>query len=233
MQEANLAQRASRIVTGYRHAESTGSVKGRTFLLDRMAALTRMAPLAAVVLLSACNDGPGRPQEEAGLTSLRIRAAMSGGAGRATWDTAEAAAPATSAVVAREPRTPVLVGYDPSGVPAAAGRDAPFIARAEAMVSRAPLGAVVRWANPDTGASASYQPVREGYTAMGGFCREYRVRRSEGEGGHATSFTTACISPGGSLAAIGISQEPRDGDFHEVTDHVPGHGGPLPGSWRL
>lgn len=62
--------------------------------------------------------------------------------------------------------------------------------------SRAPVGEVVYWNNIRTGNWGSYQPIREGHSRYGNYCRQY-MTTVEINGRVERMYGTACRQPNG------------------------------------
>jgi surface antigen len=79
--------------------------------------------------------------------------------------------------------------------------DQAYASRAEQTAHAAPVGQQIRWANPESGHSGTYTPVREGRDAAGNTCREYQTTVTVG-GETQQAFGTACRQADGSWRVV-------------------------------
>ena len=102
---------------------------------------------------------------------------------------------------------PQSAGYSPASYPpagnpyAGTGGDDFHAEQARATATDLPLGGSVSWQNPDTGASGSITPVRDGTSAAGHYCRQFEDSRSVG-GLPQTAILVACQQPDGTWYAV-------------------------------
>jgi surface antigen len=68
-------------------------------------------------------------------------------------------------------------------------------------LEHAPTGAVSQWANPDSGHSGTFRPVRTYQTRAGEYCREYQQTVTVGARTQ-SAYGTACRKPDGSWEIV-------------------------------
>lgn len=73
--------------------------------------------------------------------------------------------------------------------------------QANTQAHSAPVGETINWSNPESGNSGAVTPVRDGYSSVGRYCREYQQRITVG-GRDETAYGTACQQPDGSWEII-------------------------------
>ena len=80
--------------------------------------------------------------------------------------------------------------------------DRSFANRAVVRSHDGPLGEPINWRNPDSGNYGSITPMRDGTTASGLYCREFRQTITVG-GERADGYGTACRQPDGTWRIVG------------------------------
>lgn len=79
--------------------------------------------------------------------------------------------------------------------------DMVYASRASQDAHDVPVGETVNWNNPESGNSGAITPVRDGYSSVGRYCREYQQTITVG-GRNETAYGTACQQPDGSWEII-------------------------------
>jgi len=79
--------------------------------------------------------------------------------------------------------------------------DMVYANQANVDAHKAPVGETISWNNPESGNSGAVTPVRDGYSSVGRYCREYQQRITVG-GQDQTAYGTACQQPDGSWEII-------------------------------
>lgn len=79
--------------------------------------------------------------------------------------------------------------------------DMAYADRAFDNAHSAPVGETIAWNNPESGNSGTYKPVRDGYTNMGEYCREYQQTILV-DGQQEIAYGTACQQADGSWQII-------------------------------
>ncbi len=137
-------------------------------MTKRTNAKPTLAPIAAItacaILLSACITA-GAPKQGAGTLLGAVGGALAGsqiGRGRGKI-IAVAAGTILGAFVGGK------IGHSLDRADRAA------LANAQARAHVAPVGAPIRWSNPDSGNHGEILPTREGHTEGGRYCREYQT----------------------------------------------------------
>lgn len=81
--------------------------------------------------------------------------------------------------------------------------DLEYANRANAQATTAPIGAPIRWNNPQSGNSGVVTPVRDGTdSATGAYCREFQQTVTIG-GKTEQAYGTACRQPDGTWKVVG------------------------------
>ena len=81
--------------------------------------------------------------------------------------------------------------------------DLEYANRANAQATSAPVGAPIRWNNPQSGNSGIVTPVRDGVdSATGAYCREFQQTVNIG-GKTQQAYGTACRQPDGTWKVVG------------------------------
>ncbi|HTI87606.1 MAG TPA: RT0821/Lpp0805 family surface protein [Alphaproteobacteria bacterium] len=81
--------------------------------------------------------------------------------------------------------------------------DMEYANRANQQATTAPIGAPIRWNNPQSGNSGIVTPVRDGVdSSSGAYCREFQQTVSIG-GKTQQAYGTACRQPDGTWKVIG------------------------------
>jgi surface antigen len=81
--------------------------------------------------------------------------------------------------------------------------DIVYADRANAQATTAPIGAPIRWNNPQSGNSGIVTPVRDGVdSATGAYCREFQQTVTIA-GRSQQAYGTACRQPDGSWRVVG------------------------------
>ncbi|MGE5540577.1 MAG: RT0821/Lpp0805 family surface protein [Gemmatimonas sp.] len=81
--------------------------------------------------------------------------------------------------------------------------DMEYANRANQQATSAPIGAPIRWNNPQSGNSGVVTPVRDGVdTATGAYCREFQQTVHIG-GKTEQAYGTACRQPDGTWKVVG------------------------------
>ncbi|MFP6771689.1 MAG: RT0821/Lpp0805 family surface protein [Alphaproteobacteria bacterium] len=137
-------------------------------IVKRTTARRTMAPIAAItagaILLSACITTEA-PKQGAGTLLGAVGGALAGaqiGRGRGK-------------IIAVAAGT-ILGAFAGAEIGRSLDRaDRAALANAQVRAHGAPIGAPIRWSNPDSGNHGEILPTREGHTARGRYCREYQT----------------------------------------------------------
>ncbi|MCL2468664.1 MAG: RT0821/Lpp0805 family surface protein [Alphaproteobacteria bacterium] len=152
---------------------------------------TLLAPLACVLLLSACQaDNMGNKEAfgtlaGAGVGGL-LGSQIGGGTGRV-------AATAAGVVIGGWLGNEIGASLDSADRAAMSG--------ATSRAYTAPIGQQIVWNNPQSGNSGTITPVRDGTAANGAFCREFQQTIIVG-GQQQQAYGRACQQPDGSWKIV-------------------------------
>ena len=147
--------------------------------------------IATILLVPACEDVQNNPKRTLGTAGGAvlggvIGSQIGGGSGQ-LWATGAGA---------------VLGGLLGSNIGASLDElDRMKINQANIEAQSAPIGQEIYWNNPDSGNSGSVTPVRDGQSASGAICREYKQSVTI-DGNFQTMYGTACQNPDGTWQSI-------------------------------
>jgi len=79
--------------------------------------------------------------------------------------------------------------------------DRQALAAAQQRAHAAPVGDTITWNNPDSGHHGTITPVRDGRSASGEYCREYRTTVTI-DGRREQAYGTACQQPDGTWRVV-------------------------------
>lgn len=157
-----------------------------------MKKFSMMLMVCAVFALSACQTLEGRGNKEllgggSGAVIGGILGSKVGGGSGQTW--------ATGAGVLLG----ALIGSDIGASLDSADRG--YASQANTRAHSAPVGEKISWNNPQSGNSGYVEPIKDGYSSSGRYCREYQQTVVVG-GQEESAYGTACQQPDGSWEII-------------------------------